>query len=109
MRDWIDIGSSPPGEPCAQLGEAGYWEQAKREGRAYIALLRRSLGEEPTGARLSVRSNPHDFGTYLSVVCYFDTDSKEAADYALRCESQGPEYWDELARKELDLSTEERS
>jgi hypothetical protein len=101
MRDWIDIGSSPPAEACAQLGSDGYWEEAKREGRAYIELLRRALGPEPVGANLSIRSNPHDFGSYLSVVCYFETESSEATDYALRCEAEGPEEWDDIAREEL--------
>jgi hypothetical protein len=101
MMDWLDIGSSPPAEPCAQLGADGYWQQAKRECRAYIALLRRALGPEPPGARLAVRSNPHDFGTYLSVVCYYQSDNQAALDYAFRCESEGPEEWDEQAQKEL--------
>lgn len=101
MRDAVDIGASPPMEPCAQLGSDGYYEQARKECRAYIDLLRRTLGPEPPGARLDVRSNPHDFGAYLSVVCYFDADDEKATAYAFRCESEGPEEWDEPARAEL--------
>jgi len=40
--------------------------------------LRRTLGNEPPGARLAIRENPHDFGTYLSVVCHYDPDKSEA-------------------------------
>jgi len=101
MREWIDIGSSPPGEPCAQVGTEEYLERARRECKVYIALLRRTLGDEPVGAQLSVRSNPHDFGTYLSVVCYYDPAIEGAIDYAFRCESEGPDEWDEQAREEL--------
>src|SRR5207244_10117966 len=91
----------PPCEPCAQVGREGYLEQARRECQAYIALLRRTLGEEPAGAKLSFRSNEHDFGTYLSVVCYYDPAIEGAIDYAFRCESEGPDEWDQQAREEL--------
>jgi hypothetical protein len=101
MRDWIDIGSSPPAESCAQVGTKDYVERARLECGLYIELLRRILGPEPEGAQLSVKSNPHDFGTYLSVVCYFDPEHPESLDYAYRCESEGPEEWDHIAREEL--------
>ena len=40
MRDWLAIGSSPPSEACAQVRSEGYYERARVECRAYIALLR---------------------------------------------------------------------
>ena len=101
MNDWLDIGSSPPGETCAQVGSEDYSARAHRECHAYIQQLRRALGPEPTGARLGIRSNPHDFGTYYSVVCYHDAANEAAIAYAMRCESQGPEEWDAEARREL--------
>jgi hypothetical protein len=104
MRDWLSIGATPPSEDCAQVGSDGYMERARHECRAYIDLLRRSLGEEPDGAVLRIRSDQHDFGTYLTVVCYFEDGNEAAIDYALRCESKGPEEWDDAARKELGIS-----
>lgn len=104
MRDCVDIGASPPMEDCAQVGRDGYYEQARRECRAYVALLRRTLGDEPAGARLSIKSNPHDFGDYLSVVCFFDSEDTQAVDYAFKCEADGPMHWDEEARRELSLN-----
>ena len=99
--DWIDIGSSPPAEDCAQLGSHGYYPRARQECRAYIALLRRTLGDEPPGTHLAIRSNPHDFGNYLSVICYYDPANEAAMDYAFRCEGEGPETWDNEARRQL--------
>jgi len=64
------------------------------------------IGPEPDGASLAIKSNPHDFGTYLSVVCHFAPDVAAALDYALRCESDGPQDWDEVARSELNLNPE---
>ena len=105
MRDCIDCGPAPPMENCAQVGSPDYGEQARKECRAYVALLRRMLGPEPDGASLRITSNPHDFGTYLSVACYFDPAIEAAVDYALRCEAAGPQEWDDVARKELSLDT----
>jgi hypothetical protein len=107
--DHVDVGASPPMEACAQVGSRGYFGQARKECRAYVALLRRALGTEPKGARLAVWSSPHDFGSYLSVACHFEAGNEAAAEYALRCESEGPECWDAIARRELGLppTTEE--
>ena len=101
MKDFIDVGCAPTHEDCAQVGTDDYYHRARRECRAYIGQLRRLLGEEPEGARLSVRNNPHDFGAYLSVLCYYDANIQGAIDYAFRCESEGPDEWDDQARREL--------
>jgi hypothetical protein len=101
MRDWIDLGPAPPLESCAQVGTPDYWDRARSECRAYVSLLRRTVGPEPLGARLSARSNPHDFGTYLSVACAYDAEHPESLEYAMRCESDGPHEWDDEARREL--------
>jgi hypothetical protein len=104
MQDHLDLGSTPAREACAQLGSDKYQSRARRECRAFINLLRRAMGDEPAGARLAVKSNPHDFGSYLSVVCYFNDSDPVAIDYAYRCESDGPQFWDEQARTDLHLT-----
>jgi hypothetical protein len=108
VDEHLDIGSSPPMESCVQVGSEGYSKQARFECRLYIELLRRTVGPEPEGARLSIASNPHDFGTYLSVRCYYDPTHPLALEYALRCEAEGPEEWDDLAREELSRDQERR-
>ncbi len=100
------IGSAPAYESCAQLGSDGYTERAWRECRALIRQLIRMHGEPPVGARLGIKSCPHDFGTYYEVVCYFDPEDSEATGYAYRCEDGLPEYWDEVARGELATCSE---
>jgi hypothetical protein len=111
MQEHVDLGgTTPPYESCAQVGsrEYDYYDRAWREARAYMGQLRRMFGEEPDGARLSIKSHPHDFGTYLTVVCFFDPDCPAAAAYASRCDAEVPPEWDEEARRELDLNTERR-
>jgi len=103
MRDYIDLGASPYEEQCAQVGRPDYWDQARRECREYIKQLRRRFGAEPDGTTLVVTENPHDFGTYLSVVCRFDSARPQSVEYAFRCEREMPGLWDEEALRELGL------
>jgi len=67
MRDSLSIGSSPANEDCAQVGSDDYNKRARAETRAFVHQLRRVFGTEPEGARLKVKPNQHDFGTYLEV------------------------------------------
>jgi hypothetical protein len=111
MREHVDLGgTTPPNESCAQVGsrEYDYYDRARKEARAYIGQLRRMFGDEPDGARLSTKSHPHDFGTYLTVICFFDPHIQAAAEYAWRCDAEAPLEWDEQARRELNLNTERR-
>lgn len=104
MRDHIDIGSSPCDEECVQVEKTGaYLEPMRAECRRFLALIRVKLGPEPEGAHLSINSNPHDFGSYLEVVCYFDDENEEAQKYAYRCEAEGPRTWDDDGRSEQTI------
>lgn len=91
------IGSSPSEESCVQVTADGATIDAqKHECQAYIEALRRLLGPEPEGARLRIKSQPHDFGTYYDVICRFDENDEQAVEYAFKCESSGPLTWAEV-------------
>jgi hypothetical protein len=77
-RDYIGIGPAPAEEECAQVGSPDYARRARAECRRFIELLRRTFGEEPEGAQLMIKSNPHDFGAYYEVVCYYEEGNEEA-------------------------------
>lgn len=105
MQDHVDLGgTTPPMESCAQVGsrEYDYHDRARKEARAFINQLRRIFGCEPEGARLSVKSHPHDFGSYITVVVYFDPDNAKARAYANRCDEETPHEWDAVAKQELE-------
>ena len=106
MRDCIDVGCAPNLEDCAQVGQPDYSIQARKECRAYMNQLRRMFGDEPEGAELSVKSNPHDFGTYFSVVCYYDPAFPASFQYALQCEGKISVLWDDDARRELGIPSD---
>jgi len=97
QRDYVVIGPAPADEDCAQVGEDNYEAQARRECKLFITLLRETFGEEPSGAYLSIKGFPHDFGTYYEVVCYFNHRVRESIEYALRCEREAPTTWGEEA------------
>jgi hypothetical protein len=108
MRDYISIGSSPSSEECAQVGSDDYDSISRIECRAFVHQLERLFPNLPTGAYLSTKSFPHDFGTYKEVVCYFDDDDEESQKYAYNIESNTPEYWDEEAKQELKSNVENK-
>ena len=98
--DDIYIGSAPCDEECAQVGAEYYSELAKLECRELVRMLKEKLGTQ-AGTELRIKSNSHDFGSYYSVHCYFDSKVKEAIEYALKCEDECPMKWDDEARKKL--------
>jgi hypothetical protein len=110
MIDYIEIGSSPWGEECAQLGSEGYSERGRAECRAYVGQLYRLLeangfrrDELPEGFSLGVKGNSHDFGTYYEVVCRFNADDERSVDIAYWLEGNSQELWDDSAKMELKL------
>jgi hypothetical protein len=107
MHDHMEIGCAPSDEPCVNVGEENYYPRAKEECARFIELTRKKLGDEPPGARLAVKSNPHDFGSYLEVVCYFEDTDEEARHYAFLCESEAPRTWQDdqpLPKKQYSVT-----
>lgn len=103
MRDYLDIGSSPAEEKCAQVGTDGYYERAQKECKALIHQMRREIGPEKGSAKFKIKANPHDFGSYYEVVVYFDSNDEEGIEYAFNAEKNLPAEWDTVAKEELGL------
>lgn len=98
MRQEVSLGPAPAEETCAQVGEEDYDARARRECDRYIRLIREKMGPEPDGARLTRKSNEHDFGPYMDVVCRYDDSDERATAYAFACEANSPATWDDTAR-----------
>jgi hypothetical protein len=94
MENYIVLGPTPGDEHCACVGEEDYEPRARKECRRFIGLLRKKFGLEPEGARLTMKSFPHDFGLYYEVVVCFDEDFPDSVDYAFRCEDNLPATWE---------------
>ncbi len=97
MRDYINIGSSPCDEDCAQVGSEDYYIQAMNECKKFRDQIREVCGPEPenSSAKLRVKEFPHDFGTYYEVVCVYDDEDEIGMDYAFFVEGNSPENWNE--------------
>ena len=95
MTYYVCIGSTPAEEECAQVGSDDYTSRAVPECKRFIELLRKKFGQEPDGARLKIKTNPHDFGSYHEVVCYFDENLPASVDYAYNMEAHCPATWED--------------
>lgn len=101
MHDSLNLSPTPVGEECAQVGSEDYRKNALLECQAFTDQIRRQFGPEPAGAKLKVKSNAHDFGTYYDVNVEFDSNNDEAAEFAYLVEGGIPEYWDSEAKEFL--------
>ena len=86
MRDYIEIGSTPHDEDCAQVGTEDYARRAKRECNLFMQQIAKHY-PEPDNGYLSVKSFSHDFGNYYEVVANFDDDDAESVEWAYDIES----------------------
>lgn len=94
FTDYIEIGPAPADEDCAQVGRPDYWQRAHDECTRFIDLIRKTVGTEPAGAKLDVKGNRHDLGTYYEVVVWYDRYLEPAIDYAFRVEADAPTRWE---------------
>ena len=102
MRDYLDLDTVPSDEPCAAVGQPDYSKRARLEARAYVAQLQRAFPDAvAAGVYFRIKSNPHDFGSYLSVQVVFDDDDEAQTEWAYTIEDDLPVAWDEDARNEL--------
>lgn len=93
--DYDLLSTSPPEESCVQSDDDPILAHA--EGKRYIELIRKVCGPEPKDAQLKVRGNPHDLGTYYTVVLFLDDDVPEHIKYMQKIELDGPLTWDDEA------------
>jgi hypothetical protein len=101
MMDTLDIGPTPCEERCEQVGTDGYDPTlSKLECRVFIKQIQRICGDPPDGARLVVTNDVHEAGTYHEVGVRHD-NTREAIEYAYKCEGQCIEHWDLEALIEL--------
>jgi len=91
--EYIELGPSPAGEDCVQVGDDNYRENARKECKRYVSLLEEMFPSENPNNFFDIMGFPHDFGTYYEVVVYFDCTNTKSVDFAYNVESNLPEYW----------------
>jgi hypothetical protein len=102
MRDYLDLDTVPCDEPCASVNEPDYSTRARLEARTFISQLERAFPMAvDAGVYFRIKSNPHDFGSYLSVQVVFNDDDEAQTEWAYTIEDELPIAWDDDARNEL--------
>ena len=71
--------------------------EQKRECEILIDFIRRNLGNEPEGCVLSVKPGRYGGFLYYTVSCEYEDTLEAAERYALSCEKDIPDRWDEEA------------
>jgi hypothetical protein len=103
-KDYMDLGSAPAEEDCAQVGSDDYSQRVRRECRIWIDQLKRTMN--PTLRLATYTDSGHDAGTQYYVVCYYDNENEAEVEEMLRLESESPGKWDDAALAMLRLSSE---
>jgi hypothetical protein len=93
-EDIYFLGPAPSNEDCVQVGSPDYARDARAECARYIEAIKKVCGREPEGARLTIKSQPHDFGSYFEVAVIFDGNNEAAAAYAAKCDESAPTTWE---------------
>ncbi len=102
MREYLNLGPTPSGEDCQQLGPSFDNRKSIVEMNAFIEQLKRTFPNwQESGIVFGKKSFPHDFGSYSEVCVFFDDGDEVAANAAYDVESNTPEYWDEPAKQYL--------
>jgi len=98
MRDYIELGPTPAGEDCEQLGPNYSSVRAGIECALYVNQLQRLFPD----CDFSIKRFPHDFGTYMEVVVNFEDENEEETRLAYDVDAGIPESWDEIALEQLE-------
>lgn len=89
--------TSPYGESCVCVGEDDYLPRARSEANRFLSQIRKHYGQEPGNSYLKIQQNPHDFGTYLSIEFYYDSEDEREVEYGFDIEGDVKgvlETWD---------------
>ena len=91
----IHLGQAPIREDHTHISHPDYDRYARRECWAFIEAIRATVGREPDAAKLRVKRENNQRGSFLEVVVNFDPNDRAAREYARRCELYSPDTWEE--------------
>ena len=114
MKETFYIGGTTPAdEECASVGDADYSTRARKEGRAFIAQIRRQFQDqlEKMGDRVELKLDysDHDLDPYYHVIALVNEGDDRAFQVAIDIENDVATRWDSIARAELGIVSEEDS
>lgn len=94
MKEYVELGPVPCDEEASQTNAENFTEENIKECRRYKELLESKFPEYPdAGCYFSIKSNPHEFGTYREVAINFDDKNETAGVFASEVENNLPKEW----------------
>jgi len=101
-RDYISLGSSPSDEDCAQVGSDNYRELSRIELQEFKRMMEViNPAPEDCIAYYTVKSFPHDFGSYHELCAVFDDNDDQSIEWAFNAENITPVQWDNEAKEKI--------
>jgi hypothetical protein len=93
--DYMEIGTTPYDEDCVQVESTGaYLQPMRRECDRYKTLLEEIFPiPQDVNAYFSIKSCPHDFGTYYECIIKYDETDEKSSEFALFVEGNLPRTW----------------
>ena len=94
---YIQLGPVPAEEECMQVGDVGLPDLIRE-----VRIFKDQLCRMFPGHQFGVKTFPHDFGTYVEVVVYYDEMNFVSEERALEVDENLPSRWDDEARAAHD-------
>lgn len=93
MAEYLEFDTAPCEENCVQVdSKKDYMPEMRAEALRYVAMLEARFPNAPGEFR--VKSNPHDFGSYLEVRYYYNNEDENELNWAYFIEGNLPSRWD---------------
>lgn len=92
MKDFYDFGTTPFDEDCVQVSsKVEYMTRMRDEASRMLAICKKLW----PSLFWSIQSNPHDFGSYLTLRCYYDDENEEQTKAFYDADNNWPSTWNE--------------
>jgi hypothetical protein len=99
--DELEIGNVPTREVPSDKKNSKYKFKSKIEAKIFKEQLERHFGKK-SGIEFYLRKIKQSHGTYYNVIMLYKVNDEECQRFAfLEVEDKIPEYWDEIAKKQL--------
>lgn len=99
-KDWINLGTIPYDEDCAQTGVTiDHEKMNKIECQVLIEQLEETFPESV--GMYKRNTNHHDFGTYYDVEIGFEEGNEQQMDIAFKVEENYPANWTDKSKERL--------
>jgi D-alanine-D-alanine ligase-like ATP-grasp enzyme len=93
FNEYLEIGNVPSGENCVQVSDKhDYMPAMRAETQKYKEMLLKRFPNCDL-IELSIKSCPHDFGSYLDIRVKFDDNNDKSISQAYFIEANLPEKW----------------